>query len=168
MSENSSHPLAVNTPLSKLYLALFSAPLLFSPVDIARADDAIFDGESRVTESLGYTGNVYVGRNQSGNLLIDNGKITAYNISIGQLFNGQIHGSTVTVKGPNAELNAVNDQFVLRGDLNLGLATLRIEDGALASAKEIVVGANRGYDSHLIATGPGSRVVSNWLSVGTI
>ncbi|MEQ9745231.1 autotransporter outer membrane beta-barrel domain-containing protein [Pectobacterium actinidiae] len=167
MSENSSHPLAVNTPLSKLYLALFSAPLLFSPVDIARADDAIFDGESRVTESLGYTGNVYVGRNQSGNLLIDNGKITAYNISIGQLFNGQIHGSTVTVKGPNAELNAVNDQFVLRGDLNLGLATLRIEDGALASAKEIVVGANRGYDSHLIATGPGSRVVSNWLSVGT-
>ena len=73
----------------------------------------------------------------------------------------------VTVRGPNAELNAVNDQYVLRGGLNLGLGTLRVEDGALASAKEIVVGTTRGYDSHLIATGAGSRVVSNFLSVGT-
>ena len=168
MSENLSHPLAVKTPLSKLYLALFSAPLLFlAPVDSARADDVIFDGESTVTESLGYTGNMYVGRNQSGNLLIDNGKITAYNINIGRVSNGQVYDSLVTVRGPNAELNAVNDQYVLRGDLNLGLATLRVEDGALASAKEIVVGANRGYDSHLIATGAGSRVTSNYLSVGT-
>ncbi|MBN5378471.1 autotransporter domain-containing protein [Serratia marcescens] len=168
MNDKTSHPLAVKTPLSKLYLALFSAPLLMlAPADIARADDAIFDGDSKITESLAYTGDVYVGRNQSGNLLIENGKISAYNINIGRMFNGQIHDSLVTVRGPNAELNAVNDQFVLRGGLNLGRGTLRIEDGALASAKEIVVGTTRGYDSHLIATGAGSRVTSNFLSVGT-
>ncbi|TXE34552.1 autotransporter domain-containing protein [Serratia marcescens] len=168
MNDKTSHPLAVRTPLSKLYLALFSAPLLMlAPADIARADDAIFDGDSKITESLAYTGDVYVGRNQSGNLLIENGKISAYNINIGRMFNGQIHDSLVTVRGPNAELNAVNDQFVLRGGLNLGRGTLRVEDGALASAKEIVVGATRGYDSHLIATGAGSRVTSNFLSVGT-
>ncbi|MEL5236268.1 autotransporter domain-containing protein [Serratia bockelmannii] len=168
MNDKTSHPLAVSTPLSKLYLALFSAPLLMlAPADIARADDAIFDGDSKITESLAYTGDVYVGRNQSGNLLIENGKISAYNINIGRLFNGQIHDSVVTVRGPNAELNAVNDQFVLRGGLNLGRGTLRVEDGALASAKEIVVGTTRGYDSHLIATGAGSRVTSNFLSVGT-
>ena len=168
MNNSTSHSLAVKTPLSRLYLALFSAPLLMlSPADFARAADAIFDGDARVTESLGYTGDVYVGRNQRGNLLIDNGKITAYNINIGRLFNGQIYESAVTVRGPNAELNAVNDQYILRGGLNLGLGTLRVEDGALASAKEIVVGTTRGYDSHLIATGAGSRVVSNFLSVGT-
>lgn len=168
MNDKTSHSLAVSTPLSKLYLALFSAPLLMlAPADIARADDAIFDGDSKITESLAYTGDVYVGRNQSGNLLIENGKISAYNINIGRMFNGQIHESVVTVRGPNAELNAVNDQFVLRGGLNLGRGTLRVEDGALASAKEIVVGTTRGYDSHLIATGAGSRVTSNFLSVGT-
>ncbi|MGG1980158.1 autotransporter outer membrane beta-barrel domain-containing protein [Serratia marcescens] len=168
MNDKTSHPLAVRTPLSKLYLALFSAPLLMlAPADLARADDAIFDGDSKITESLAYTGDVYVGRNQSGNLLIENGKISAYNINIGRMFNGQIHDSVVTVRGPNAELNAVNDQFVLRGGLNLGRGTLRVEDGALASAKEIVVGTTRGYDSHLIATGAGSRVTSNFLSVGT-
>lgn len=168
MNDKTSHPLAVKTPLSKLYLALFSAPLLMlAPADIARADDAIFDDDSKITESLAYTGDVYVGRNQSGNLLIENGKISAYNINIGRMFNGQIHDSLVTVRGPNAELNAVNDQFVLRGGLNLGRGTLRVEDGALASAKEIVVGTTRGYDSHLIATGAGSRVTSNFLSVGT-
>ncbi|BEM59238.1 hypothetical protein SME22J_30990 [Serratia marcescens] len=168
MNDKTSHSLAVKTPLSKLYLALFSAPLLMlAPADIARADDAIFDGDSKITESLAYTGDVYVGRNQSGNLLIENGKISAYNINIGRMFNGQIHDSVVTVRGPNAELNAVNDQFVLRGGLNLGRGTLRVEDGALASAKEIVVGTTRGYDSHLIATGAGSRVTSNFLSVGT-
>lgn len=168
MNDKTSHPLAVSTPLSKLYLALFSAPLLMlASADIARADDAIFDGDSKITESLAYTGDVYVGRNQSGNLLIENGKISAYNINIGRMFNGQIHDSLVTVRGPNAELNAVNDQFVLRGGLNLGRGTLRVEDGALASAKEIVVGTTRGYDSHLIATGAGSRVTSNFLSVGT-
>lgn len=168
MNDKTSYPLAVKTPLSKLYLALFSAPLLMlAPADIARADDAIFDGDSKITESLAYTGDVYVGRNQSGNLLIENGKISAYNINIGRMFNGQIHDSLVTVRGPNAELNAVNDQFVLRGGLNLGRGTLRVEDGALASAKEIVVGTTRGYDSHLIATGAGSRVTSNFLSVGT-
>ncbi|MER5117465.1 autotransporter outer membrane beta-barrel domain-containing protein [Serratia marcescens] len=168
MNDKTSHPLAVRTPLSKLYLALFSAPLLMlAPADLARADDAIFDGDSKITESLAYTGDVYVGRNQSGNLLIENGKISAYNINIGRMFNGQIHDSVVTVRGPNAELNAVNDQFVLRGGLNLGRGTLRVEDGALASAKEIVVGTTRGYDSHLIATGAGSRVASNFLSVGT-
>ncbi|MDV5786208.1 autotransporter domain-containing protein [Serratia marcescens] len=168
MNDKTSHPLAVRTPLSKLYLALFSAPLLMlAPADLARADDAIFDGDSKITESLAYTGDVYVGRNQSGNLLIENGKISAYNINIGRMFNGQIHDSVVTVRGPNAELNAVNDQFVLRGGLNLGWGTLRVEDGALASAKEIVVGTTRGYDSHLIATGAGSRVTSNFLSVGT-
>jgi len=140
---------------------------MLTPADIARADDAIFDGDSKITESLAYTGDVYVGRNQSGNLLIENGKIGAYNINIGRMFNGQIHDSLVTVRGPNAELNAVNDQFVLRGGLNLGRGTLRVEDGALASAKEIVVGTTRGYDSHLIATGAGSRVTSNFLSVGT-
>lgn len=140
---------------------------MLAPADIARADDAIFDGDSKITESLAYTGDVYVGRNQSGNLLIENGKISAYNINIGRMFNGQIHDSLVTVRGPNAELNAVNDQFVLRGGLNLGRGTLRVEDGALASAKEIVVGTTRGYDSHLIATGAGSRVISNFLSVGT-
>ena len=168
MNNSTSPSLAVKTPLSRLYLALFSAPLLLlSPADFARAADAIFDGDSRITETLGYTGDVYVGRNQRGNLLIDNGKITAYNINIGRLFNGQIYESLVTVRGPNAELNAVNDQYVLRGDLNLGLGTLRVEEGALASAKEIVVGTTRGYDSHLIATGSGSRVTSNFLSVGT-
>ncbi|HFF9484239.1 MULTISPECIES: autotransporter outer membrane beta-barrel domain-containing protein [Serratia] len=168
MNDKTSHSLAVKTPLSKLYLALFSAPLLMlAPADIARADDAIFDGDSKITESLAYTGDVYVGRNQSGNLLIENGKISAYNINIGRMFNGQIHESVVTVRGPNAELSAVNDQFVLRGGLNLGRGTLRVEDGALASAKEIVVGTTRGYDSHLIATGAGSRVTSNFLSVGT-
>lgn len=140
---------------------------MLAPADLARADDAIFDGDSKITESLAYTGDVYVGRNQSGNLLIENGKISAYNINIGRMFNGQIHDSVVTVRGPNAELNAVNDQFVLRGGLNLGRGTLRVEDGALASAKEIVVGTTRGYDSHLIASGAGSRVTSNFLSVGT-
>ncbi len=168
MNNSTSHSLAVKTPLSRLYLALFSAPLLLlSPANFARAADAILDGDSRITETLGYTGDVYVGRNQRGNLLIDNGKITAYNINIGRLFDGQIYESVVTVRGPNAELNAVNDQYVLRGDLNLGLGTLRVEQGALASAKEIVVGTTRGYDSHLIATGAGSRVTSNFLSVGT-
>lgn len=168
MNENKSTSLAVKTPLSRLYLALFSAPLmLLAPVDSTRADDAIYDGVSTVTESFAYSGNVYVGRNQSGNLTLDNGKISGYNINIGRLANGQIYESTVTVRGPNAELIAVNDGSILRGDLNLGLGTLRVEDGALASAKEIVVGANRGYDSHLIATGAGSRVTSNFLSVGT-
>ncbi|AXO39115.1 autotransporter domain-containing protein [Enterobacter hormaechei] len=168
MNNSTSHSLAVKTPLSRLYLALFSAPLLlFLPADVARAADAFFDGESRITETLGYTGDVYVGRNQRGNLLIDNGKITAYNINIGRLFDGKIYESVVTVRGPDAELNAVNDRYVLRGDLNLGLGTLRVEEGALASAKEIVVGTTRGYDSHLIATGAGSRVTSNFLSVGT-
>ena len=168
MNNSTSHALAVKTPLSRLYLALFSAPLLLlSPADFARAADAIFDGDARITETLGYTGDVYVGRNQRGNLLIDNGKITAYNINIGRLFDGQIYESVVTVRGPNAELNAVNDRYVLRGDLNLGLGTLRVEEGAQASAKEIVVGTTRGYDSHLIATGAGSRVTSNFLSVGT-
>lgn len=158
MNNSTSHALAVKTPLSRLYLALFSAPLLlFLPADIARAADAFFDGDSRITETLGYTGDVYVGRNQRGNLLIDNGKITAYNINIGRLFDGKIYESVVTVRGPDAELNAVNDRYVLRGDLNLGLGTLRVEEGALASAKEIVVGTTRGYDSHLIATGAGSR-----------
>ena len=74
----------------------------------------------------------------------------------------KIYESVVTVRGPDAELNAVNDRYVLRGDLNLGLGTLRVEEGALASAKEIVVGTTRGYDSHLIATGAGSRVTSNF------
>lgn len=157
MNNSTSHSLAVKTPLSRLYLALFSAPLLlFLPADIARAADAFFDGDARITETLGYTGDVYVGRNQRGNLLIDNGKITAYNINIGRLFDGKIYESVVTVRGPDAELNAVNDRYVLRGDLNLGLGTLRVEEGALASAKEIVVGTTRGYDSHLIATGAGS------------
>ncbi|ENA0610247.1 autotransporter domain-containing protein [Enterobacter bugandensis] len=168
MNNSTSQALAVKTPLSRLYLALFSAPLLLlSPVDFARAADAIFDGDSRITETLGYTGDVYVGRNQRGNLLIDNGKITAYNVNIGRLSDGKIYESVVTVRGPDAELNAVNDQYVLRGGLNLGLGTLRVEEGALASAKEIVVGTTRGYDSHLIATGAGSRVTSNFLSVGT-
>ncbi len=75
MNNSTSHSLAVKTPLSRLYLALFSAPLLlFLPADIARAADAFFDGDARITETLGYTGDVYVGRNQRGNLLIDNGK----------------------------------------------------------------------------------------------
>lgn len=168
MKDQTSHHLAVRKPLSKVYLALFSAPLiLIGPADMARADDAIFDGDSRITEPLSYAGNVYVGRNQGGNLLIDNGEVNAYNINIGTRANGQIYESSVTVKGPNAVLNAINDQSVMHGNINLGLGTLRVEDGALASAEEIVVGSNRGYDSHLVATGAGSRVVSNFLSVGT-
>lgn len=167
MKDKISHHLAVRKPLSKVYLALFSAPLiLIGPVDIARADDAIFDGESKVTESLAYTGNVYVGRNQSGNLLIDNGKINAYNINIGTRSDGKIYESVVTVRGPDAVLSAVNDQSVLRGSLNLGLGTLRVEDGALASAKEIIVGTTGGYDSHLNVKGAGSRVISDRLGIG--
>lgn len=166
MNDNLSHPLKVKTSLSKLYLALFSAPLvLLTPLD-SRAE-VIYDGDSTVTQSLVYTDDVYVGRTQSSNVLIDNGKITAYNVNIGRLYNGQIFESTVTVSGPDAELNALNDRFVLHGSLDLGLGTLRVENGALASAKEIVVGTTRGYDSHLIATGAGSRVTSNYLSVGT-
>lgn len=167
MKDKISYPLAVRKPLSKLYLALFSAPLiLIGPVDIARADDAVFDGESKVTESLAYTGNVYVGRNQSANLLIDNGKINAYNINIGTRSDGKIYDSVVTVRGPDAVLSAVNDQSVLRGSLNLGLGTLRVEDGALASAKEIIVGTTGGYDSHLNVKGAGSRVISDRLGIG--
>ncbi|CAI1105951.1 autotransporter outer membrane beta-barrel domain-containing protein [Serratia grimesii] len=167
MKDKISHHLAVRKPLSKVYLALFSAPLiLIGPVDIARADDAIFDGESKVTESLAYTGNVYVGRNQSGNLLIDNGKINAYNINIGTRSDGKIYESLVTVRGPDAVLSAINDQSVLRGSLNLGLGTLRVEDGALASAKEIIVGTTGGYDSHLNVKGAGSRVISDRLGIG--
>ena len=42
MNNSTSHSLAVKTPLSGLYLALFSAPLLLlSPADFARAADAI-------------------------------------------------------------------------------------------------------------------------------
>lgn len=167
MNDNFSHQLKVKTSLSKLYLALFSAPLmLLMPVD-GRADDVIFDGDTQVTASSVYTDDVYVGRTESSNLLIDNGKITAYNINIGRLYNGQIFESTVTVSGPDAELNALNDQFVLHGSLDLGLGTLRVENGGLATAKEIVVGTTRGYDSHLIATGASSRITSNYLSVGT-
>ncbi|WP_209638302.1 autotransporter outer membrane beta-barrel domain-containing protein [Serratia sp. PL17] len=167
MKDKISYPLAVRKPLSKLYLALFSAPLiLIGPVDIARADDAVFDGESKMTESLAYTGNVYVGRNQSANLLIDNGKINAYNINIGTRSDGKIYDSVVTVRGPDAVLSAVNDQSVLRGSLNLGLGTLRVEDGALASAKEIIVGTTGGYDSHLNVKGAGSRVISDRLGIG--
>lgn len=167
MNDNFSHQLKVKTSLSKLYLALFSAPLmLLTPVD-GRADDVIFDGDTRVTASSVYTDDVYVGRTESSNLLIDNGKITAYNVNIGRLYNGQIFESTVTVSGPDAELNALNDQYVLHGSLDLGLGTLRVENGGLATAKEIVVGTTRGYDSHLIATGAGSRITSNYLSVGT-
>lgn len=167
MNANFSHQLKVKTSLSKLYLALFSAPLmLLTPVD-GRADDVIFDGDTQVTSSSVYTDDVYVGRTESSNLLIDNGKITAYNVNIGRLYNGQIYESTVTVSGPDAELNALNDQYVLHGSLDLGLGTLRVENGGLASAKEIVVGTTRGYDSHLIASGAGSRITSNYLSVGT-
>ena len=58
MNDNFSHQLKVKTSLSKLYLALFSAPLmLLTPVD-ALAADAIYDGDSTVTESLVYTGDV--------------------------------------------------------------------------------------------------------------
>ncbi|MDU6683699.1 MAG: autotransporter domain-containing protein [Enterobacteriaceae bacterium] len=167
MNDNFSHQLKVKTSLSKLYLALFSAPLMLLTPDDSRAADVIFDGDTRVTQSLVYTDDVYVGRTQGSNLLIDNGKITAYNINIGRLYNGQIFESTVTVSGPDAELNALYDQSVLHGSLDLGLGTLRVENGALASAKEIVVGTTRGYDSHLIATGANSRVTSNYLSVGT-
>lgn len=167
MNDNFSHQLKVKTSLSKLYLALFSAPLvLFTPVD-SLAADVIFDGNSTVTDTSVYTDDVYVGRTQSSNLLIDNGKITAYNINIGRIFNGQIFESTVTVSGPDAELNALNDQAVLHGSLDLGLGTLRVENGALASAKEIVVGTTPGYDSHLIATGLNSRINTNYLSIGT-
>lgn len=166
MNDNFSHQLKVKTSLSKLYLALFSAPLmLLTPMDTWA--EVIYDGDSTVTQSLVYTDDVYVGRTQAGNVLIDNGKITAYNVNIGRLYNGQIFESTVTVSGPDAELNALNDQYVLHGSMDLGLGTLRVENGALASAKEIVVGTTRGYDSHLIATGAGSRVNSNYLSVGT-
>ncbi|MBP1132521.1 outer membrane autotransporter protein [Serratia sp. PL17] len=119
-----------------------------------------------MTESLAYTGNVYVGRNQSANLLIDNGKINAYNINIGTRSDGKIYDSVVTVRGPDAVLSAVNDQSVLRGSLNLGLGTLRVEDGALASAKEIIVGTTGGYDSHLNVKGAGSRVISDRLGIG--
>ncbi|QDE47651.1 hypothetical protein EIN43_21555 [Enterobacter hormaechei] len=83
MNNSTSHSLAVKTPLSRLYLALFSAPLLLFYLPISRVQPMPFDGDSRITETLGYTGDVYVGRNQRGNLLIDNGKITAYNINIG-------------------------------------------------------------------------------------
>lgn len=167
MNDNFSHQLKVKTSLSKLYLALFSAPLMLLMPEDTRAADVIFDGDTQVTQSLVYTDDVYVGRTQSGNLLINNGKITAYNVNIGRLYNGQIFNSTVTVSGPDAELNALNDQFVLHGSMDLGLGTLRVENGALASAKEIVVGTTRGYDSHLIATGANSRITSNYLSVGT-
>jgi hypothetical protein len=167
VNDNFSHQLKVKTSLSKLYLALFSAPLMLLMPEDTRAADVIFDGDTQVTQSLVYTDDVYVGRTQSGNLLINNGKITAYNVNIGRLYNGQIFNSTVTVSGPDAELNALNDQFVLHGSMDLGLGTLRVENGALASAKEIVVGTTRGYDSHLIATGANSRVTSNYLSVGT-
>ncbi len=167
MKDKASHHLAVRKPLSKVYLALFSAPLiLIGPADIARADDAIFDGESKVTESLAYAGNVYVGRNQSGNLLIDNGEVNAYNINIGTRSDGKIYESLVTVRGPNAVLSAINDQYVLRGSLNLGQGTLRVEEGALASAKEIIVGTTGGYDSHLNVKGAGSRVISDRLGIG--
>lgn len=166
MNDNFSHQLKVKTSLSKLYLALFSAPLmLLTPLDASA--EVLYDGDSTVTQTLVYTDDVYVGRTQAGNVLIDNGKITAYNVNIGRLYNGQIFESTVTVSGPNAELNALNDQYVLHGSMDLGLGTLRVENGGLASAKEIVVGTTRGYDSHLIATGAGSRVNSNYLSVGT-
>jgi T5SS/PEP-CTERM-associated repeat protein len=167
MKDKTSHNLAVRKPLSKVYLALFSAPLiLIGPADVARADDAIFDGESRITESLTYTGDVYVGRNQSGNLLIDNGQINAYNVNIGRRANGQIYESLVTVKGPNAVLNAINDQSVMHGSLNLGLGTLRVEEGGLATAEEIIVGTTGGYDSHLNVKGAGSQVISERLGLG--
>jgi hypothetical protein len=55
----------------------------------------------------------------------------------------------VTVSGPDAELNALNDQFVLHGSMDLGLGTLRVENGALASAKEIVVGTTRAMTATL-------------------
>ncbi|KFB89643.1 transporter [Serratia grimesii] len=167
MKDKISHHLAVRKPLSKVYLALFSAPLiLIGPVDIARADDIIFDGESKVTEPLAYSGNVYVGRNQSGNLLIDNGQVGGYNINIGTRSDGKIYESLVTVRGPDAVLSAVNDQNVLRGSLNLGQGTLRVEEGGLASAKEIIVGTTGGYDSHLNVKGAGSRVTSDRLGIG--
>lgn len=39
MKDKTSHNLAVRKPLSKVYLALFSAPLiLIGPADVARAD----------------------------------------------------------------------------------------------------------------------------------
>jgi len=61
MKDKISHHLAVRKPLSKIYLALFSAPLLLmGSADMARAADVIFDGESKVTEPLAYSGNVYV------------------------------------------------------------------------------------------------------------
>ncbi|HEJ9097496.1 TPA: autotransporter domain-containing protein, partial [Serratia odorifera] len=167
MKDQLSHNLAVNKPLSKIYLALFSAPLiLLASADIARADDVIFDGESRITQPLSYAGTAYVGRNQSANLLIDNGEVNAYNINIGSRHDGQIYQSQVTVRGPNAVLSAINDQYILRGSLDLGLGTLRVEQGALASAKEIIVGTTGGYDSQLIVTGAGSRVVSDRLGLG--
>ncbi|WP_426505822.1 autotransporter outer membrane beta-barrel domain-containing protein [Serratia proteamaculans] len=167
MKDKISHHLAVRKPLSKVYLALFSAPLiLIGSADIARADDVIFDGESKVTEPLAYSGNVYVGRNQSGNLLIDNGQVGGFNINIGTRSDGKIYESLVTVRGPNAVLSAVNDQNVLLGSLNLGQGTLRVEDGGLASAKEIIVGTTGGYDSHLNVKGAGARVTSDRLGIG--
>jgi hypothetical protein len=100
VNDNFSHQLKVKTSLSKLYLALFSAPLMLLMPEDTRAADVIFDGDTQVTQSLVYTDDVYVGRTQSGNLLINNGKITAYNVNIGRLYNGQIFNSTVTVSGP--------------------------------------------------------------------
>ncbi|MFK3843242.1 autotransporter domain-containing protein [Serratia sp. NPDC087055] len=142
---------------------------MLAPVDIARADDVIFDGYSIISESLAYDEDVYVGRNRMGNLKIDNGQLTAYNIHIGRMFNGQIYNSTVTVRGPRAELNVVNDQSVLRGNLNLGWGTLWVDEGGQVRAKNIVVGTTRGYDSRIEITGIefGSQITSDFLRVGT-
>jgi hypothetical protein len=51
--------------------------------------------------------------------------------------------------------------------MDLGFGTLRVENGALASAKEIVVGTTRGYGQPPYRHWRKLRVTSNYLSVGT-
>ncbi|VVA47892.1 Extracellular serine protease precursor [Serratia ficaria] len=99
----------VKTRLSKLYLALAIAPLtIVGNIDLARADDVVFEGDHRITETVSYDGNVTIGSAMNdGKLLIDGGGLNAKNINVGSVGLMALRGadSFVNTQGGNIYLN---------------------------------------------------------------
>ncbi|WP_262120246.1 hypothetical protein [Serratia ficaria] len=103
------YPSPVKTRLSKLYLALAIAPLtIVGNIDLARADDVVFEGDHRITETVSYDGNVTIGSAMNdGKLLIEGGGLNAKNINVGSVGLMALRGadSFVNTQGGNIYLN---------------------------------------------------------------
>lgn len=110
------YPSPVKTRLSKLYLALAIAPLtIVGNIDLARADDVVFEGDHRITETVSYDGNVTIGSAMNdGKLLIDGGGLNAKNIYIKNV--GVESSALLVLRGANSFVNTQGGNIYL----NLG------------------------------------------------